>query len=519
MDTGTQANVLPLSTLESLSSKPHIAKTHTKLTAYNGMNIPVIGKCTLQIHHKDAIHSVPFIVTDTRSPSLLGLQTSVDLNLIKRIWMVNANEPEFMQEYKDVFEELGCLKGEHHINIDPSVTPQHDRALKDVQDRIRDSGLKLNKKKCRIVVTETTFLGHMITAEGIKPDPKKIEAITNMQTPSNKTVVQRFLGIITYLCKFLPHLSDETAQLRQLLEKDVEWHFEENHHHAAQRTCASPDGTPSPAMLLMNRKLKTHLADLGERTLSTMSLKQKQHYDKRKNSLSEFHNGSNARLHDGKAKDCADVYKSGGTISNVYTIEPRDGLGAFDVFCDQTTAGGGWTVLQKRLNGSLDFNRTWEEYKNGFGNFFTQEFWLGLDKIHRLTGNEKANRLRIELGVTNGEPLYAEYGWFGIGNESTAYRLKLSKRWDGTVKFDSLGFHKNFPFGIRDRDTAHGKCNATRGGGWWYSGKFPVMSNLNGFYPSRGTPFGNIHWDHLGSTPEASAPENTEMKIRPVNFE
>ena len=96
MDTGTQANVLPLSTLGSLSSKPHIAKTHTKLTAYNGMNIPVIGKCTLQIHHKDAIHSVPFIVTDTRSPSLLGLQTSVDLNLIKRIWMVNANEPEFM---------------------------------------------------------------------------------------------------------------------------------------------------------------------------------------------------------------------------------------------------------------------------------------------------------------------------------------------------------------------------------------------------------------------------------------
>ena len=66
------------------------------------------------------------------------------------------------------------------------------------------------------------------------------------------------------------------------------------------RTCASPDGKPSPAMLIMNRKLKTHLADLGERTLSTESLKQKQHYDKGKNSLSEFHNGSNARLHDGK---------------------------------------------------------------------------------------------------------------------------------------------------------------------------------------------------------------------------
>ena len=93
------------------------------------------------------------------------------------------------------------------------------------------------------------------------------------------------------------------------------------------------------------------------------------------------------------------------------------------MFCDQTTAGGGWTVLQKRLNGSMDFNRTWEEYKHGFGNFFTQEFWLGLDKIHRLTRNGTGNRLRIELGVTNEELVYAEYGLFVIGNENTSYRL------------------------------------------------------------------------------------------------
>ncbi|PFX12349.1 Retrovirus-related Pol polyprotein from transposon 17.6 [Stylophora pistillata] len=111
---------------------------------------------------------------------------------------------------------------------------QHGKALKGVLDRIRDSGLKLYEKKCRTGVTETTFLGHMITAEGIKPDPKKIEAITDTPTPSNKTEVQHFLGMITYLDKFLPHLSDETAPLRQLLEKDVEWHFEEHHHHAVQ---------------------------------------------------------------------------------------------------------------------------------------------------------------------------------------------------------------------------------------------------------------------------------------------
>ncbi|CAH3183143.1 unnamed protein product, partial [Porites lobata] len=49
-----------------------------------------------------------------------------------------------------------------------------------------------------------------------------------------------------------------------------------------------------------------------------------------------------------------------------YTIDP-DGTGPFDVFCDQTTAGGGWIVFQKRLDGSVDFYRGWTDYKVGFG--------------------------------------------------------------------------------------------------------------------------------------------------------
>ena len=85
-------------------------------------------------------------------------------------------------------------------------------------------------------------------------------------------------------------------------------------------------------------------------------------------------------------KNCAEVYTSGVSISGVYTIDP-DGSGTFDVFCDQTTAGGGWTVFQKRMDGSVDFYRSWADYKRGFGNL-NGEFWLGLDKIYRLSDSD-----------------------------------------------------------------------------------------------------------------------------------
>ena len=93
------------------------------------------------------------------------------------------------------------------------------------------------------------------------------------------------------------------------------------------------------------------------------------------------------------------------------------------MFCDQTTVGEGWLVFQKRLDGSVDFYRGWTEYKRGFGNL-TGEFWLGLDKLHRLTSSGKY-KLRVDLEDFEGSTSYAEYDLFEVASETEKYKLSV----------------------------------------------------------------------------------------------
>ena len=96
-----------------------------------------------------------------------------------------------------------------------------------------------------------------------------------------------------------------------------------------------------------------------------------------------------------------------------------DGRGSFNVYCDMRTDGGGWTVFQRRQDGSVDFYRGWNDYKSGFGRL-TAEFWLGNDKIHRLSA-ARPSSLRVELEDWNGARAFAKYVKFKIGDEQTKY--------------------------------------------------------------------------------------------------
>ena len=109
----------------------------------------------------------------------------------------------------------------------------------------------------------------------------------------------------------------------------------------------------------------------------------------------------------------------------VYTIKP-DNQSAFQAHCDMDTDGGGWTVFQRRKDGSVDFYRYRTDYRQGFG-ILSGEFWLGLDKIHRLTP-----QLRIDMQDFEGNSSYAQYsfqcGRFSIPIHSVSIRIQWNCR-------------------------------------------------------------------------------------------
>ena len=125
---------------------------------------------------------------------------------------IHSASEVFQVEVANIIAGLGgCMNLQDDIIIWGKTRAEHDENLRKVMDRILESGLKLNKKKCVFGATEMTFLGHIVSAEGIKADPEKIKAITEMKTPENITELQRFLGMINYVGKFLPNLAEVAA--------------------------------------------------------------------------------------------------------------------------------------------------------------------------------------------------------------------------------------------------------------------------------------------------------------------
>nr|XP_039256014.1 ficolin-1-A-like [Styela clava] len=185
----------------------------------------------------------------------------------------------------------------------------------------------------------------------------------------------------------------------------------------------------------------------------------------------------------GSPKNCKTVNREYAKISNttggVFDIYPELGDKPVEVYCDLVTDGGGWIVFQRRMDGTEDFYRGWNDYVEGFGEK-DKEMWLGLETIHQLT-KDGSFELRINLEDFNGTSSYANYGNFSIASVSENYTLLVGE-YNGTSG-DSLAPHNSMRFSTKDSDNEgwlSRSCAEELRGGWWYNDCH--HSNLNGVY-------------------------------------
>jgi len=213
--------------------------------------------------------------------------------------------------------------------------------------------------------------------------------------------------------------------------------------------------------------------------------------------------------------DCADVLKANSAAkSGVFTVQVKGS--PVKVYCDMDTNGGGWTVVQRRRDGSENFFRNWSDYATGFGTL-TGEFWLGNDNLAAILGRKSSQTLRFELENWNGEKRYAEYNDFRISGAETNYKLESLGVYSGNAgnsmaPGDSQSNLVGQAFTTIDRDNdkwASDNCSKMYKGAWWYNACHKV--NLNGEYKNTASGQG-VNWvDFAGATVSLKF---TEMKFR-----
>ncbi|KAM9336483.1 microfibril-associated glycoprotein 4-like [Symphorus nematophorus] len=213
--------------------------------------------------------------------------------------------------------------------------------------------------------------------------------------------------------------------------------------------------------------------------------------------------------------DCSDIQKQDKSRpSGVYTIYPIGSTSAVQVYCDLKTDGGRWTVFQRRMDGSVNFYRGWNQYKAGFGNA-AGEYWLGLEDIHQLTRQRKYE-LRVTMEDFAGNKVFARYSSFSIDAECDGYQLHVSGFKNGGAG-DSLTPHNKQKFSTFDKDQDTWKDNCARNylGAFWYASCH--SANPNGVYlwgatKQYATGVNWYHWKRYHYSLKAIS-----FKIRPVH--
>ncbi|XP_023032090.2 fibrinogen-like protein 1 [Drosophila willistoni] len=166
--------------------------------------------------------------------------------------------------------------------------------------------------------------------------------------------------------------------------------------------------------------------------------------------------------------------------SGIHQIE-IPGIDPISALCEGDIEGGGWIVIHKRFDGSVDFDRTWTEYRDGFGNK-KGEFFIGLENLHRIT-HSQTYELYVQLGFHNGTFQFDSYDNFKIGNETAKYKLESLGEFKGTTN-EVMKHNLNQAFSSFDQDNDQWNSNCAQWyGAWWHKDCGSV--SLNGKYFNR----------------------------------
>lgn len=224
----------------------------------------------------------------------------------------------------------------------------------------------------------------------------------------------------------------------------------------------------------------------------------------------EYLTGNSTSVND-LPSDCSELYDKGEVNSGIYVIKPNHSE-PFNVYCEMSSDGGA-TIIQRRVDGSVDFDQSWEKYEKGFGNL-EKDFWLGLKKIYSVV-KQGPRVLHVDLEDWKDGKHWAEYR-FTLEGPSTHYTIHLSHLAGDLA--DALANITGNSFSTKDKMNDNPRnCPRNYTGGWWFDAC--EETNLNSRYlwlraKGRAMRRKGIHWKP--STGPSFSLKTTKISVRPA---
>ena len=169
------------------------------------------------------------ILLEETSRKLTTFITPIGRFCFRRLPFGITSAPEIFQRQMSTLlkDHEGVVVVMDDILVYGATTEEHDRSLNAVLRTVKDSGLKLNRAKCHFGKSEIQYFGHLISADGLRPDPSKVKAVTQMASPTSVEELRQVLGLINYVGRFLPDLSTKLHPITDLLKRENDWVWSE----------------------------------------------------------------------------------------------------------------------------------------------------------------------------------------------------------------------------------------------------------------------------------------------------